>query len=87
MTYHKTRLWACCRKCGSPDVQCTTWIEINTDKVIDGDSPTDDYYCPVCENGQASLEWFEEDVDGKFSKEDYPSTRYNTLKEAWEAKA
>lgn len=38
-----------CTGCGSDQVQCTAWVDVNTDEVIAGDPPTDQLYCVGCD--------------------------------------
>jgi hypothetical protein len=38
-----------CLRCGSDDVECTAWINVNTNEISTSDSPTDANYCNGCD--------------------------------------
>ena len=40
-----------CATCGSPDVEDTAWVHMNSDEIISQgrDGPSSDIWCPVCE--------------------------------------
>lgn len=39
-----------CPDCGSPEIQGTAWVTLSTDELLGNDPPTDDYWCPQCED-------------------------------------
>lgn len=39
-----------CPVCGCGDVQGTAWIVLNTGRLADGDPPSEDIYCPKCDD-------------------------------------
>lgn len=38
-----------CTECGSPDLEVSAWVHVNTDTISASEGPLDTYYCPVCE--------------------------------------
>ena len=38
-----------CDECGNTDLHCTAWIELNTEKPTQDEPPTDQVWCPKCE--------------------------------------
>jgi hypothetical protein len=40
-----------CKHCGSQAVECTAWINMNTDEISSSgnEGPTEGVYCPACE--------------------------------------
>ena len=44
-----TRITIRCALCGSDQLHWTAWVMANTDEVVGDDSPTNDTWCPVCE--------------------------------------
>ena len=41
-------LWVC-PDCGCADIQGTAWLHLNSWRALDGDPPSDDYWCPACD--------------------------------------
>lgn len=39
----------CCAECGSTAIESTAWIDYNTAAIVDGEPPTSDVWCPICE--------------------------------------
>jgi hypothetical protein len=39
-----------CPECGGTDVNGTAWIHLNTNEDTGDEPPTDDYWCPDCED-------------------------------------
>jgi hypothetical protein len=46
-------IWTC-DECGSPDVEVSAWVHINTDTDTGSEGPCSDPYCGVCE-GEARI--------------------------------
>jgi len=38
-----------CDDCGSPNVQMSAWVEVNSGAVVDGEGPCSDAFCPACD--------------------------------------
>lgn len=45
-----------CSECGCEDIQATAWIHANTGEVLNDDGPTDQLWCPECEEDCSSIE-------------------------------
>ena len=45
-----------CGECGSADIQSTAWTVVNTGEVVNDDGPTDQIWCPDCEQECSTLE-------------------------------
>jgi hypothetical protein len=45
-----------CEVCYCPQLQATSWYEMNTGEDTGGDPPRDDVYCPNCETDTCSIE-------------------------------
>ena len=43
-------VWTC-DECGSQNVQGTAWIHLNSNTIVQGDPPDDDYWCEDCDGG------------------------------------
>ena len=43
-------VWTC-DECGSEHVQGTAWIHLNSNTIVQGDPPDDDYWCEDCDGG------------------------------------
>jgi hypothetical protein len=43
-----------CKECGSEDVEETAWVKVNGKKVVGGDGPSDEVWCPIC---QFHMDW------------------------------
>lgn len=37
-----------CVECGGSNVEGTAWVDLNTDRIMPSDPPTDDYWCRDC---------------------------------------
>ena len=77
-----------CRECGSSDVQSSVWAYINErdgdpNKIVSGEGPTDQDYCPECDSSDAYLVWVTEYDDGTFGRS--AENTYPTPKAAWDA--
>lgn len=46
-------VWTC-DECGSQNVQGTAWIHLNSNTIVQGDPPDDDYWCEDCDNGEGA---------------------------------
>ncbi len=44
-----------CNDCGSPDVQGSAWIALNSNVIFNDEPPTDYYYCPFCDETTKSI--------------------------------
>lgn len=52
-----------CPACGGTDVEGTTWIHLNSGKDTGGEPPSDDYWCPDCEDHYGRVECVEAGSD------------------------
>ncbi len=43
-----------CAKCGDDTIEETAWVSINTKEVSQSEGPTDNVWCPTCEDDHAS---------------------------------
>lgn len=39
----------CCRNCGCVDIQGTAWVEMNSNRLVSDEGPSNDIWCPGCE--------------------------------------
>lgn len=46
-----------CSTCGSEDIECTAWINMNTSEIIGSgnEGPSEKVWCPVCEDDDAVI--------------------------------
>jgi hypothetical protein len=48
-TKDATREYYACPECGCTDIQCTAWVDVNAERIHNGDAPFDDkLWCPQC---------------------------------------
>ena len=51
-------LWACAQ-CGCTDVQETAWIEMNGGMLLGDEGPTEQHWCPQCEEDDVPVDEIE----------------------------
>lgn len=39
-----------CPECESEQIQHSAWVDTNRNEIVDGEGPTDRYYCPDCDD-------------------------------------
>jgi hypothetical protein len=44
-----------CPDCGCPDIEGTTYIHLNTERIVGSEPPRDTYWCPCCEEETKQL--------------------------------
>jgi len=47
MSFYCT-IWHC-QECGSPDLEISAWININTNEIVDSEGPLSTAWCPSCQ--------------------------------------
>lgn len=75
-----------CPECGCQNVECTAWINANTDEIMNSgaDGPLDDYWCPVCEDHVGYMETAEVEVEAPPTREDVLTELVSVLLDARE---
>lgn len=59
----------CCPECGCTDIQFTAWVHANTGEPTGDEGPTDDTWCPQCEENyhwpdeRDDLQPYDDDAD------------------------
>lgn len=54
-----------CKKCKDTNVECTAWLNMNTDEIVSSgnEGPLESCWCPTCEDDNAQIEEVLEEIE------------------------